>query len=102
MTRYNGELFADAQFTNILIQVKFEAGETQKDAMPLLLKKDFNYLYKTQIMGQGKALDLVINGINYSTNAGIIYLDNVLIESLIVKNPTGTVTTIPMSINYCL
>ena len=102
MTKINGELFADAQFTNVLIQVPFLAGETQKDVMPLLLKKDFNYLYKTQIMPQGKALNLVINGIDYSSGAGIIYLDNVLIESLIVKNPTGTVTTIPMSVNYCL
>ena len=40
MTKINGELFADAQFTNVLIQVKFEAGETQKDVMPLLLKKE--------------------------------------------------------------
>ena len=46
MTRFNGELFADAQFNNVLIQVKFEDGETQKDAMPLLLKKDFTYIFR--------------------------------------------------------
>ena len=101
MTRFNGELFADAQFNNVLIQVKFEAGETQKDVMPLLLKKDFNYLYKTQIMPQGKALNLVINGIDY-TGGAIFYLDNVLIETLILKNPTGVATTLNFNINYCL
>ncbi len=101
MTRFNGELFADAQFNNVLIQVKFEAGETQKDAMPLLLKKDFNYLYKTQIMPQGKTLTFTINGIDY-TSGGIFYLDNVLIESLILKNTTALAGTLNFSINYCL
>lgn len=101
MTRLNGELFADAQFTNVLIQVPFLAGETQKDVMPLLLKKDFTYLYKTQIMPQGKVLTFIVNGIEY-TSGGIIYLDNVLIESLILKNTTNIVGNLNFTINYCL
>ena len=101
MTRYNGELFADAQFTNSLIQVSFLQGETQKDVMPLLLKKDFNYLYKTQIMPEGKTLTFTVNGIDY-TSGGIFYLDNVLIESLILKNPTGVATNLNFTVNYCL
>lgn len=101
MTRLNGELFADAQFTNVLINVKFEAGETQKDIMPLLLKKDFNYLYKTVIMPQMKTLTFIVNGIDY-TSSGIMYLENVLIEGLVLKNETGLATTLSFSINYCL
>lgn len=102
MTKYAGELFADAQFTNVLISVKFADGEITKDIMPFLLKKDFTYFYQAQIMPQGKALDLDINGINYKTSGGILYLDNVLIESLIMKNTTGIATTISFSINYSL
>ena len=101
MTRYNGELFADAQFTNVLVTVPFLAGETQKDVMPLLLKKDFDYIYKAQIMPQGKPLTFMVNGIEY-TSGGIIYLDDVLIESLILKNTTNIVGNLNFTINYCL
>lgn len=102
MTKYHGELFADAEFHNYLLEVLFEDGETQKDVMPLLLKKDFNYIYKTIIIPQGTQIDLIINGIEYTSSLHIIYLENVLIESFIVKNPSGVATKLYMSLDYCL
>lgn len=98
MTKYNGELFADFQIESYLLNVKIPDGETEIDLMPLLLKKDFNYLFKTRIniFGNSNETILIINGIEYKKSYGILYLENVLIESIICKS------NVNLDISYCL
>ncbi|MVX64641.1 hypothetical protein GKZ28_13155 [Clostridium chromiireducens] len=101
MKRYNGQVFADAQFTNMNLNVEFKEGETEIDMMPLLLKEGFDYLWKTRVMSYGN-LKYLINGIEYE-HSGCLFLDDVLVETFkILKLEDSTSNNVNISIEYCL
>lgn len=101
MQRYNGQLFADAQFTNMQIDVEFKDGETEIDMMPLLLKEGFDYLWKARVMSYG-SVKYLINDIEYE-RSGCLYLDEVLVESFkILKLEEATTNKVLINIEYCL
>lgn len=101
MKRYNGQVFADAQFTNLDLQVEFKDGETEIDMMPLLLKTGFDYLWKVRVMSYG-SVKYLINEIEYE-RSGCLYLDEVLVETFkILKLEGATDNKVNINIEYCL
>ncbi|NRT88888.1 hypothetical protein [Clostridium beijerinckii] len=101
MQRYNGQLFADAQFTNVNLDVEFGEDETEIDVMPLLLKNGFDYLWKVRVMSYG-SVKYLINGIEYQQN-GCLYLDEVLVQTFkILKLEGATNNKVTLNLEYCL
>lgn len=101
MTKYHGQLFADAEFYGKVVDIEFADGETEKDIMPLLLKEGFDYLWKVKSMCYGGAKYLV-NGIEYEHH-GCLYLDNVLVETFkILRDENATSNRVHLEVDYCL
>lgn len=101
MQRYNGQVFADAQFTHENFMVEFADGQTEIDMMPLLLKKGFDYLWKVRVMCYGGA-KYKVNGIEYERK-GCLFLDDVLVETFIlIKEDSATSNKVNLDIDYCL
>lgn len=101
MTKYNGKIFADAEFYGVVLDLEFADGESEIDLMPLLLKEGFDYLWKTKAMAYNGAKYLV-NGIEYKRN-GCLFLDNVLIETFkLIKDEDALSNRVHIEIDYCL
>ena len=79
MTKYAGQLFADAEFYGVVLNAEFQDGENEIDLMPLLLKEGFDYLWKVKCMAYNGAKYLV-NGFEYERH-GCLFLDIVLVEN---------------------
>ena len=101
MQRYNGQVFADTQFTGAHFLIKFEDGKNEIDMMPILLKEGFDYLWKVRVMCYGGAKYL-INGIEYERQ-GCLFLDDVLVETFKLLKQDGTTSNqVNLEIDYCL
>lgn len=101
MTKYAGQLFADAEFYGVVLDLEFADGENEIDLMPHLLREGFDYLWKVRAMCYNGAKYLV-NNIEYERH-GCLFLENVLVEAFkVIKDEASTTNKVHIEIDYCL
>ena len=101
MTKYAGQLFADAEFYGVVLVAEFADGENEIDLMPYLLKEGFDYLWKVRAMCYNGAKYLV-NNIEYERQ-GCLFLDSVLVETFkLIKDENAPNNRVHIEIDYCL